>query len=80
MAGWTFLIGPYFDRQKSETDYAARERTRIETDTQRDIARVEAALNALILREMDRNNRLEREMGAVQKINELFQTGKLKLD
>lgn len=37
-------------------------------------------LSASIDREIARNNRLEREMGGVLKVNELFEKGKLKLE
>ena len=44
------------------------------------ISKIEAELQTSIQREIERNNRLEREMGGVLKVDELFQLGKLKLD
>lgn len=44
------------------------------------IAEVKAELQLAIQREMERNNRLEREMGAVLKVDELFQLGRLRLE
>lgn len=45
-----------------------------------EIKRINEALTDSIQREIERNNRLEREMGAVQMINELFIANKLKLE
>jgi hypothetical protein len=44
----------------------------------RQIERLGETLTDLIRRESDRNNALEREMGGVQMINELFMRGKLQ--
>lgn len=49
-------------------------------NNEKELDNLGAELHASIQREIDRNNRLEREMGAVLKVDELFQLGKLKLD
>lgn len=43
------------------------------------LADVKAELRESINREIERNNRLEREMGAVLKVDQLFEAGRLKL-
>ncbi len=45
-----------------------------------EVRRLDSVLTAQIQREIDRNNRLEREMGAAQMIDTLFMAGKLKLE
>lgn len=41
---------------------------------------IESRLQSQIAREVERNNKLEREMGAVQMVDQLFMQGKLRLD
>lgn len=44
------------------------------------IRETRAELSSWIVREQDRNNQLEREMGAAQMIDQLFMAGKLRLE
>lgn len=63
-----FFFGPVGNLEKADTRQAE------------ELASLDIRLTGWIRAEQERNNRIERELGGVTKVNELFQAGKLKLD